>query len=76
MKVKTSITLSKNLLKEIDLIISKSGNRSLFIEEANKNYLMQKKRNLRNKNDLDIINRSADELNKEAEDILSYQVNI
>ncbi|OHD67957.1 MAG: hypothetical protein A2W19_06830 [Spirochaetes bacterium RBG_16_49_21] len=76
MKVKTSITLSKNLLKEIDLIISKSGNRSLFIEEAIKNYLMQKKRNLRNKNDLDIINRSADELNKEAEDILSYQVNI
>ena len=76
MKVKTSITLSKNLLKEIDLIISKPGNRSLFIEEAIKNYLMQKKRNLRNKNDLDIINRSADELNKEAEDILSYQVNI
>lgn len=76
MKVKTSITLSKSILKEIDLIISKSGNRSLFIEEAIKNYLIHKKRNLRNKNDLDIINRSADELNKEADDILSYQVNI
>lgn len=76
MKVKTSITLSKSLLKEIDLIISKSGNRSLFIEEAIKNYLVHKKRNLRNKNDLDIINRSADELNKEADDILSCQVHI
>ena len=76
MKVKTSITVSKNLLKEIDSIISKSGNRSLFIEEAIRNYLIQIKRNLRNKNDLDIINRSADELNKEADDILSYQVNI
>jgi metal-responsive CopG/Arc/MetJ family transcriptional regulator len=76
MKVKTSITISKSLLKEIDLIISKSGNRSLFIEEAIKNYLIHKKRNLRNKNDLDIINRSADELNKEADDILSYQVHI
>jgi metal-responsive CopG/Arc/MetJ family transcriptional regulator len=76
MKVKTSITLSKGLLKEIDLIISKSGNRSLFIEEAIKNYLIHKKRNLRDKNDLDIINRSADELNKEANDILSYQVHI
>src|SRR4030066_264948 len=32
MKVKTSITVSKNLLKEIDSIISKSGNRSLFID--------------------------------------------
>ncbi len=76
MKVKTSITLSKSLLKEIDLIISKSGNRSLFIEEAVKNYLIQKKRFLRNNNDLDIINRSADELNKEADDVLSYQVHI
>lgn len=76
MKVKTSITLSKSLLKEIDSIISKSGNRSLFIEEVVENYLIHKKRNLRNKNDLDIINRSADELNKEADDILSYQVHI
>ena len=74
MKVKTSITLSKNLLKEIDAIISKSGNRSLFIEEAIKNYLTHKKRDLRNKNDLEIINRSADELNREANDVLSYQV--
>jgi metal-responsive CopG/Arc/MetJ family transcriptional regulator len=74
MKVKTSITISKNVLKEIDLVISKSGNRSLFIEEAVKNYLMHKKRAVRNKNDLEIINRSADELNKEAGDILSYQV--
>lgn len=76
MKVKTSITLSKYLLKEIDSIISKSGNRSLFIEEAIKNYLNQQKRSMRNKNDIEIINRSADELNKEAENILSYQVNI
>jgi metal-responsive CopG/Arc/MetJ family transcriptional regulator len=73
MKVKTSITISRNVLNEIDLIISKSGNRSLFIEEAVKNYLMHKKRAVRNKNDLEIINRSADELNKEAGDILSYQ---
>jgi metal-responsive CopG/Arc/MetJ family transcriptional regulator len=76
MKIKTSITLSKNLLKEIDSIISKSGNRSLFIEEAIKNYLNHKKRFLRNQNDLEIINRSADDLNKEAEDTLSYQVKI
>lgn len=76
MKIKTSITLSKNLLKEIDSIISKSGNRSLFIEEAIKNYLNHKKRFLRNQKDLEIINRSASDLNKEAEDTLSYQVKI
>ena len=74
MKVKTSITLSKSLLKEIDGIVSKSGNRSLFIEEAIQNYLQIKKRNLRNKNDLDIINKSSDELNSEASEILEYQV--
>ena len=76
MKIKTSITLSKNLLKEIDSIISKSGNRSLFIEEAIKNYINHKKQYLRNQSDLEIINNSANDLNKEAEDILSYQVKI
>jgi metal-responsive CopG/Arc/MetJ family transcriptional regulator len=76
MKIKTSITLSKNLLKEIDTIISKSGNRSLFIEEAIKNYINHKKRFLRNQKDLEIINRSANDLNKEAEDTFSYQVKI
>ena len=74
MKVKTSITLSRSLLKEIDGIVSKSGNRSLFIEEAIQNYLQIKKRNLRNKNDLDIINKSSEELNSEASEILAYQV--
>ena len=74
MKVKTSITLSKSLLKEIDGMVTKSGNRSLFIEEAIQNYLQLKKRNLRNKNDVGIINKSSDELNSEATEVLSYQV--
>ena len=74
MKVKTSITLSSDLLKEIDSIITNSGNRSLFIEEAIEQYLKQQKQHLRNQNDIEIINRSAVELNKESSDILSYQV--
>lgn len=76
MKVKTSITLSKSLIKEIDTVITKSGNRSLFIEEAIKNYLTLQKRFKRNNNDIEIINRMADELNSEADDILSYQVHL
>lgn len=76
MKVKTSITLSKNLIKEIDTVITKTGNRSLFIEEAIKNYLTLQKRIKRNNNDIEILNRMADELNSEADDILSYQVHI
>ncbi|MBP7737502.1 MAG: ribbon-helix-helix protein, CopG family [Spirochaetes bacterium] len=76
MKVKTSITISRELLKEIDRIISKSGNRSLFIEEAVREYLKGKKRQLRDRNDTEIINRSAGDLNREAEEVLSYQVKI
>lgn len=74
MKVKTSVTLSKELLKEIDRIISRSGNRSLFIEEAVREYLKGKNRRLRDQNDAEIINRLAGDLNGEAEDVLSYQV--
>ena len=73
MKVKTSITISKNLIKEIDSAISKSGNRSLFIEEAIKSHLKNRKRIARSQKDIEIINSSSDELNKEAEDTLSYQ---
>jgi metal-responsive CopG/Arc/MetJ family transcriptional regulator len=76
MKVKTSITLSKELLKEIDTVISRSGNRSVFIEEAVRAYLDGKKRQARDHKDAEIIKRSAGALNKEAEDILSYQVKI
>jgi len=76
MKVKTSITLSKELLKEIDRIVTKSGNRSVFIEEAVKAYLKGKKRQLRGLRDMEIINQSSGDLNKESEDILSYQVKV
>ena len=76
MKVKTSITLSKDVLNEIDDIIAPDGNRSIFIEDAVKTYIKLQKRILRNQNDLKIINKSAKDLNKEAKDILSYQVKI
>ncbi len=72
--MKTSVTLSKEVLKEIDRIISRSGNRSLFIEEAVREYLKGKNRRLRDQNDAEIINRLAGDLNGEAEDVLSYQV--
>ena len=76
MKIKTSITLSEELLREIDSIISSSGNRSLFIENAIRSYIEARRRKLRDQGDYDLINKSSDELNAEAEDILSYQVPI
>jgi metal-responsive CopG/Arc/MetJ family transcriptional regulator len=74
MKTKTSITISDDVIKQIDEIIKNDGNRSLFIEDAVKYYLNIKKRIIRNNKDLKIINSKAKELNKEAEEVLSYQV--
>ena len=76
MKIKTSITLSDNILNEIDKILNNSGNRSIFIENAVKYYLQKKKKDKRNKKDLEIINNNSDLLNEEAEDVLSFQVNL
>lgn len=76
MKVKTSITLSKEILEKIDEITRNRGRRSAFIEQAVRNYIKQKHREVRDKRDREILNQHADELNKEAGDVLSYQVEL
>ena len=74
MKVKTSITLSKELLKAIDTLSGHYRNRSEFIEVALRTYVAQMVRQEQNAKDLEIINRRADDLNEEALDVLAYQV--
>ena len=74
MKIKTSITLSEDLLKAIDQQSRQYKNRSEFIETALWAFITQMLRNEQNAKDLEIINRRADRLNKEAEDVLTYQV--
>ena len=76
MKVRTYLTLSESLLKEIDELNDHAKNRAIFIEEAIKAYLALKKRKIRDQRDLELINQSARELKLEAEDVLSYQVDI
>ena len=76
MKVKTSITLSKDVLQTIDSIIQVSGNRSEFIEQAIVSYIQQRMRKQREKKDLEILNRYAQRLNNESKDVLSYQVEL
>ncbi|MCX5894825.1 MAG: ribbon-helix-helix domain-containing protein [Proteobacteria bacterium] len=76
MKVKTSITLSEDLLKIIDQKSEQFKNRSEFIETALRVYIKQMIRKQQNARDLDIINRRADHLNKEAADVLAYQVSL
>ena len=75
MKVKTSITLSEELLKAVDKRTKQQKKtRSDFIEAAVRAFIQQLIREEQNARDLDIINRHADTLNKEAADVLEYQV--
>ena len=74
MKSKTSITLSVEVLKAIDLYIGQYKSRSAFLETAARQFIAQLKRNEAERRDLEIINRHADSLNAEAEDVLTYQV--
>jgi metal-responsive CopG/Arc/MetJ family transcriptional regulator len=74
MKIKTSITLSEDLLRAIDEQSGTQKNRSEFIENALRNYIGQVIRSRQNAKDLEIINSQADRLNDEAADVLAYQV--
>ena len=75
MKVKTSITLSKELLRAIDKHAKQfKKNRSDIIEAAVWAFIGQLIRDEQNARDLEIINRRADFLNQEAVDVLAYQI--
>ena len=74
MKVRTFVTLSKDLLKAIDQLAGRKVNRSEFIKAAMWAFIAQMARDGQNVRDLQIINRRADLLNQEATDVLEYQV--
>lgn len=76
MKVKTSITLSEDVLRTVDELLGSYKSRSEFIELALRTFIAQLIRNEQNARDLDILNRHADRLNQEAEDVLTYQVEL
>ena len=74
MKVKTSITLSRHILELVDKRSRDFKSRSEFMEEAAKSLLASLARTEADRRDLAIINKNADKLNAEAEDVLAYQV--
>jgi metal-responsive CopG/Arc/MetJ family transcriptional regulator len=76
MKIKTSITISEELLESINRMFGKQKNRSEFIERAVWDFIERQKQKRRDMKDFDILNNKADELNREAEDVLSYQVEL
>lgn len=76
MKRKTSITLSEGIVKAVDRLTPKGGSRSETIERLLRESVLRKSRRSRDLKDLEVINRHADELNEEAEDVLTYQVDL
>jgi metal-responsive CopG/Arc/MetJ family transcriptional regulator len=74
MKVKTSITLSEDLVKILGRYAA--DNRSEFIEKALRSFIAQLARNEKTARDIRIINDKAETLNAEAEDVLAYQVKL
>jgi metal-responsive CopG/Arc/MetJ family transcriptional regulator len=73
MKIKTSVTLSREVVALIDKHAEGETNRSAFIELAVRTYLQILQQRERDQRDLRTINRLSKKLNKEAEDVLDYQ---
>ena len=74
MKVKTSITLSASTIEAVDELAGPGMARSRVIEQAVLEFVERRRRQLREQKDLEILNRSADRLNREIEDVLAFQV--
>lgn len=75
MKIKTSITLSEELLKVLDKRARQlKKNRSAMIEVAVWAFLRQLARDDQKAKDLEILNRRANSLNREATDVLTFQI--
>jgi metal-responsive CopG/Arc/MetJ family transcriptional regulator len=76
MKVKTSISLSEELIAMIDRQAEGERNRSAFIESAVRAYLEILERKNRDLADLNTINRLSERLNTEALEVLEFQAEI
>jgi metal-responsive CopG/Arc/MetJ family transcriptional regulator len=76
MKEKTSVTLSKEVLAGIDRATGRKESRSAFIEAVVAKYLREEARAQIEARDLEILNRAADELANEIEDVLRDQAEI
>ncbi|HET7293637.1 MAG TPA: hypothetical protein VFM88_14530 [Vicinamibacteria bacterium] len=73
MRVKTSVTIDASVLRAIDKVSTRQRSRSRIMEDAAREFLARRARSAREARDLEILNVSADALNREMEDVLAYQ---
>ncbi len=73
MKVKTSLTLSEDLLASIDKLAGRKVSRSAFIEQMLRESVARRVQARRDAREVASINRHAAKLNVEMSDALSFQ---
>ena len=74
MKVKTSITLSPEVLEAVDRVAGATSSRSEIIEQAIREYLVTRARAKRDARDIELINEFADYFEAEMADIIATQI--
>jgi metal-responsive CopG/Arc/MetJ family transcriptional regulator len=73
MRVKTSVTIDEAVLRAIDRAATAERSRSRILEDAARDFLRRRSRAAREERDLRILDASAAALNREMEDVLTFQ---
>lgn len=73
MRKEVRVSLSSDLVAELDARLKDREDASEFIEEAVRHSLARQTHDEDSERDIEIINRNARQLNEEAEDVLEYQ---
>ena len=76
MKAKTSITLSSDILAQVDRTAGSKASRSAFIENVLREYFKARMREAISARDLELINAHSDYLAREARELDEYQAPI
>lgn len=73
MKQKTSVSLSQDVLEELDRCAGSGASRSAYIERVLRHHFRRRARLEINERDRELLDASADQLNREAADVLEFQ---
>lgn len=76
MKVKTSLTLSEDLVASLDRLAGPDVSRSSFVEKILRDFVAARAQAKRTAREAAAINRHAAKLNAEMKDALSFQASI
>ena len=76
MKVKTSVTLSEELLRDIDRSVAGGRSRSQFIERAVSDYIRRRERDARRTREIELLNAIADGTLGEPPDVEDYSAEV